>query len=155
MPRVAHRKHVEAAQEKDEKHFRRPHADASDLRQLPRHFVVVQRGKYCQLQVPVGGLAGQILERRLLLTRQPQAAQVSSGVARMPSGVSTPESNNDSSRSVMVLAARPLNCWEMIARHKRDKRVGIAWRQGARATTHHQDLPAPGSAARRWATAVS
>ena len=35
---VTHRKHVKAAQEKDEKHFRRPHANASDLRQLPRHF---------------------------------------------------------------------------------------------------------------------
>lgn len=72
---VADRQHVHATERKDQKHMRRPDADALDLCEHRDHFVIAQLRDAFEFEHAVLRLRGEVLDEGDLAVRHPRRAQ--------------------------------------------------------------------------------
>src|SRR5262245_2449343 len=72
---IADRQHVHAAERKDQKHMRRPDADALDLREHLDHLVVAHLRHAVEFERAVLSLRGDVLDEGDLAVRHPRRAQ--------------------------------------------------------------------------------
>ena len=72
---IADRQHVHTTERKDQKHMRRPNADALDLREHLNYLVVAQLRHAVEFERAVLSLRGDVLDEGDLAVRQPRSAQ--------------------------------------------------------------------------------